>query len=61
MLTRITAHVYHVMKNRRPGPYNSSRHADNRKSFSGLSLTRNRREAHVLFVEGRGENMRCSC
>ena len=58
LLTRITdrkipslyPHVYHVIKNRGPGPYNSLRHADNRKYFS---LTRNRREV--------GKIWRCSC
>ena len=38
------------MKNRGPGLYNSLRHADNRKYFSGLSLTRNRREAHMFYL-----------
>ena len=46
MLTRITdrkipciyIHVYVTAKNWRPGPYNSLRHADNRRYFSGLSL-----------------------
>ena len=45
-MTRITdrkvlfvcIHVYQIVKNRGPGPYNSLRHADNRKYFSGLSL-----------------------
>ena len=47
MLTRITCqkilcvyiNVYQIIKNRGPGPYNSLLHADNRKHFSGLSLT----------------------
>ena len=47
MLTRITGrkipcvyiHVYQIIKNRGPGPYNSLRHADNTKYFSGLILT----------------------
>ena len=30
--------VYHMIKNRGPGLYNSLSHADNRKYFSGLSL-----------------------
>ena len=54
ILTRITdpkiqcvyIHLYQILKNWRPGPYNSLRHADNRKDFLGLSLTRNGREAH---------------
>ena len=56
MLTRITdqkipcvyIHVYEIIKNREPGPYDFLRHADNRKHFPGLSLTRNRREAHMF-------------
>ena len=31
-------HVYHITKSRGPGLYNSLRHADNKKYFSGLSL-----------------------
>ena len=58
MLTRITdrkipcvyIHVYRITKNWGPGPYNSLRHADNRRYFSGLSLTRNRREAHMFYL-----------
>ena len=70
LLTRITdrkipslyTHVYHVIKNRGPGPYNSLRHADNRKYFSGLSLTRNRREAHMFYLAREvGKIWRCSC
>ena len=38
------------MKNRGPGPCNSLRHADNREYFSGLSLMRNRREAHMFYL-----------
>ena len=57
MLTRITdreipcvyIHVYHI-KNWGPGPYNSLCHDNNRKHFSGLSLTQNRREAHMLYL-----------
>ena len=29
-------HVYQIIKNREPGPYNYLRHTDNRKYFSGL-------------------------
>ena len=69
MLTRITdwkiscayIHVYWITKNWGPGPNNSLRHADNRGYFSGLSLTRNQREAHVLLGEGSGEIWTCSC
>ena len=39
-------HVYQIIKNRGPGPL---RHADNRKYFSGLSLTQE--------VEGKGKNL----
>ena len=48
IMTRITdrkipcvyIHVYQMIKNQRLGPYNFLRHADNRKYFSGLSVTR---------------------
>ena len=58
MLTRITdrkipcvyIHVYRITKNWGPGPYNSLRHADNRRYFSGLSLTGNRREAYMFYL-----------
>ena len=69
MLTRITdwkiscvyIHVYRITKNWGPGPSNSLRHADNRRYFSGLSLIRNRKQAHVLFGEGSGKIWTCSC
>ena len=49
------------MKNRGPGLYNSLRHADNRKYFSGLSLMRNRREEHMLYLAREMEKIwRCS-
>ena len=58
MLTRITGrkipcvyiHVYRITKNYGPGPYNSLPHADKRRYFWGLSLTRNRREAHMFYL-----------
>ena len=58
MLTRITKreipcvyiHVYQITKNWGPGPYNSLCPADNRRYFSSLSLTRNRREAHMFYL-----------
>ena len=58
MLTRITDRkiscvyicAYRITKNRGPGPCNSLRHANNRKYFSGLSLTRNRREVHMFYL-----------
>ena len=58
MLTRITdqkipcvhIHVYRITKNWGPGPYNSLRHAENRRYFLGLSLTRNRREAQMFYL-----------
>ena len=43
-------HVYQIIKNRRPGPCNSLRHAEIRKYFSALSLTQNRREAHMIYM-----------
>ena len=70
ILTRITdrkiqcvyIHVYQIVKNRGPGPYNSLRQADHTKYFSGLSLTRNRREAHMLYLaKEMGKIWRCSC
>ena len=58
MLTRITdwkipslyIHVYQITKNWGHCSYNSLRHADNRRYFSGLSLTRNRREVHMFYL-----------
>ena len=41
--------VYQIIKNQGLGPYNSLRHADNRKYFSGLSLTQNR-GAHMFYL-----------
>ena len=67
MLTGITdrktpcvcIHVYRITKNWEPGPYNSLRHADNRRYFSGLSLTWNQREAHKFYLAR--EVGKCSC
>ena len=58
MLTRITdrkipcvyIHVYRITKNWGPGPYNSLRHADNGRYFSGLSLMQNGREVHMFYL-----------
>ena len=69
MLTRITDRkipcvyipLYEIIKNFGAGPYNSLRHADNRRYSSGLYLTQNRREAHVLVGEKSGKIWRCSC
>ena len=33
-----------------PGPCNSLRHSDNRRYFSGLSPTQNRRKAHMFYL-----------
>ena len=69
-MTRITdrkipcvyIHIYQIIKDRAPGPYNSLRHANNRKYFSGLSLTRNWRESHMLYLSREvGRIWRCSC
>ena len=69
LLTRITdrkiacvyIHVHQIIKNREPGPYNSLSLADNRKYFSGLSLTRNQGEAHMFhLVRVAGKIWRCS-
>ena len=64
MLTRITGqkipcvkiHVYQIIKNRRPGPYNPLRHADNRKYFS-LSDAKSRGSTHVLLADRSGKNL----
>ena len=70
MLTRITdwkipcvyIHVYQITKNWGPGPYNSLRHADNRKYFLGLTLMWNRREAHMFYLARKVRRIwRCSC
>ena len=34
----VCIHVCQIIKNRRPGLYNSLRHGDNKKYFSGFSL-----------------------
>ena len=60
MLTRITdrkipcvfIYVYCITKNGGLGLYNSLQQADNRRYFSGLSLTRNRREAQMFYLAG---------
>ena len=45
-----------------PGPNNSLRHADNRKWILSISLTRNRREAHMFHLASEVEKVwRCSC
>ena len=38
------------IKNLGPGLYNSLHHTDNGRYFLGLSLTQNRREAHMFFL-----------
>ena len=54
--------VHHIITNQGPGLFNFLRHADNRKYFSGLSLTRNRREAHMFYLSKEvGKIWRCSC
>ena len=58
ILTRITEqnifcmynHVNQIIKNRGPGLCNYLRRADNRKYFSGLSLTQSQREAHMFHL-----------
>ena len=65
MLTRIRdrkilcvyIHVYRITKNWGPGPYNSLRHADNKRYFSGLSLTRNEGKRTCLTWRGKWENL----
>ena len=62
MLIRITdrkilcvyAHVYHIIKNRGPGPYNYLRHPDNRKYISGLSNAKSKgsgKNLEMFFTE----------
>ena len=53
MLTRITDQKIpcgYIQVYLRPGLYNSLRHADNRRYFSGLSPMRNQREAHMFYL-----------
>ena len=57
MLTRITDRKipcvyiqFCQIKKLGPGPYISLHHADSRRCFSGLSLTRNRKEAHMFYL-----------
>ena len=53
MLTRITDRKVPCLSNNKKlttWSYNSLRHADNRRYFSSLSLTRNRREAHMFYL-----------
>ena len=58
MLTRTTdhkipgvyIHVYRITKIGGPGPYNSLCHTGIRRYFLGLSLTWNRREAHMFYL-----------
>ena len=57
----VYVHVYQITKNWAPGPYNSLYNADNKRYFSGLSLTRNWREAYVLLSKGSGKIWTCSC
>ena len=70
ILTRITdqkilfvnIYVYQIIKNQGPGPYNSLHHADNRKYFSGLSLTRNQGQVHMFYLSREvGKIRRRSC
>ena len=69
-LTRITdwkilcvyIHVYKIIKKWGTSPYNSLRHADNRKCFSGLSLMRNQREPLMFYLAREvGKFWTCSC
>ena len=70
ILTRITEqrircvynHVYEIIKNWGPGLYDSLRHVDNIKYFSGLSLMRNRMETHMFYLASEvGKLWTCSC
>ena len=46
-----------IIKNRRPGPYNSLRHADNRKYFPSLSNTKSKGNPHVSLGQGSGKDL----
>ena len=46
----ITMNFYRITKNWGPGPYDLLYHDDNRRYFSGLSLTQNWREAHMFYL-----------
>ena len=69
MLTRITdrktpcvcIHIYQIIKYWGLGPYNSLRHADSRKYFSGLSNAKSKGSAHVLLGGGSGKIWTCFC
>ena len=50
-------YVYQIIKDGRPGLYNSLRHADNRKYFLGLSHAKSKGSTHDLLGEGRGKNL----
>lgn len=41
-------YIYQIMKNQGPGPCNALLHTDNWEYVFGLSLTWNRREAHMI-------------
>ena len=54
----MSIHVHEIKKNRGPGPYNSLRHADNRKYFfRSLSNAKSRGSAHVLLGGRSGKNL----
>ena len=70
ILTRITdwkiqcvyIHVYQIIRNWGPGPYNSLCHTDNRKYFLCLSLMRNWREVDMFYLSREvGKIWTCSC
>ena len=50
-------HVYQIIKNRGPGPYNFLRHADNRKYFLGLSNAKSKESAHILLGKENGKKL----
>ena len=50
-------HLYEIIKNRGPGPYNSLRHADNGKCFSGLSVTQNPKKNARFTWRGKWEKL----
>ena len=46
-------HAYQITKNWGPGPYNSLRHADNRRYFLGLSNAKSKRSFYLAREVGK--------
>ena len=55
-------HVYQIIKNWGPHPYNSLHHTDNKKYFfRSLSNAKSKGSAHVLLAKKEGKIWTCSC